>query len=86
MENNKFYQLNCPHCGQFINLNAPSSNTNTNTDTQVIYSDEKLGNIYLSNHYKNSGSFGGYEAVDVEMICPHCSYMFKSTCHYNYSL
>ena len=22
MENNKFYQLNCPHCGQFINLNA----------------------------------------------------------------
>ena len=86
MENNKFYQLNCPHCGQFINLNIPSSNTDITSHNSIVYSDENLGNISLSNSYKSSGSFGGYEAMDIEMICPHCSYMFKSTCHYNYSL
>ena len=86
MENNKFYQLNCPHCGQFINLNIPSANTDITSHNSIVYSDENLGNISLSNSYKSSGSFGGYEAMDIEMICPHCSYMFKSTCHYNYSL
>lgn len=86
MENNKLYQLNCVHCGEFINLSIPSNNTDTTSQNCVVYSDETLGNISLSNAYKSYGSLGGYESVDIEMICPHCSYTFKSTCRNNYSI
>lgn len=83
--NNNLYQLNCPHCGQFIDLNIPPVNYE-NSSTSKVYSDENLGNISISNAYKNSGSCGTYEAMDVEMICPHCNYTFKSTVHSNHTI
>lgn len=85
MSNNNLYQLNCPHCGKFININVPKENLDNN-NTSMVWSDENLGNISISNTYKNSGTFGAYEAMDVEMICPYCSYTFKSTVHSNHSL
>ncbi|MGL5695181.1 MAG: hypothetical protein ACRCXA_13965 [Peptostreptococcaceae bacterium] len=83
---NNFYQLNCPHCGQFIDLNLPAINANNLTNNFEVFADENLGNISISNSYKNSGSCGTYEAMDIEMICPHCNYTFKSTVHSNHSL
>ena len=85
MNNNHPYQLNCPHCGSYITFNIPENKSITN-DTSMVFSDENIGNISISNSYKNSGSFGTYEAMDVEMICPHCSYSFKSTVHSNSAL
>lgn len=85
MDKDIMYQLNCPHCGKFINLNVPPHNNLKNEDS-IVWSDKTLGNISISNSYKNSGSFGTYEALDVEMICPHCSYNFKSTVHANRSI
>ncbi|SCH43913.1 Uncharacterised protein [uncultured Clostridium sp.] len=85
MDNNNIYQLNCPHCGEFITLSVPPHNNLKNEDS-IVWSDKNLGNITISNSYKNSGSFGTYEAMDVEMICPHCYYNFKSTVHANYTL
>lgn len=85
MDNNNIYQLNCPHCGKDISFNAPTNKYTTN-ETSMVWSDNNLGNISISNTYKNSGSCGTYEAMDVEMICPHCSYKFKSTVHSNHTL
>lgn len=82
MKNNHPYQLNCPHCGSYINFNIPKNQSITN-NTSMVFSYENIGNISISNAYKNSGSFGTYEAMDVEMICPNCSYLFKSTIHSN---
>ena len=85
MNNNHPYQLNCPHCGSYITFNIPKSKYITKDDS-MVFSYENMGNISISNTYKNSGSFGTYEAMDVEMICPYCSYLFKSTLHSNSTL
>lgn len=82
MNNNHLYQLNCPHCGSYIDFKMSENNSIKNNNSMVI-SDENLGNISISNSYKNSGSFGSYESMDIEMICPNCSYTFKSTVRSN---
>lgn len=80
MNNGSLFQLNCPHCGEFIHFNSPENLS----DTTMVNSNS--GRVKIHNIYSNVGTTGCYEAIDAEMICNRCHYTFKSIARRNFDI
>ncbi|MGL6107096.1 hypothetical protein [Romboutsia sp.] len=80
MNNGSLFQLNCPHCGEFIFFNPPE------TVSEATMVDSNIGRVKIHNLYSNRGTNRCYEAIDAEMICNSCHYTFKTTARRNFDI